>query len=237
VKRLLSVGLSCACLLLVGSTSLRAAAPASDAASSFSVSEKTAVPGLTLQPGSYSIRMVDQMADRVIVRVDSASGGAHSTFIGLRDPALPKSGSTGQISWGKAPDGQKALRGFTFPGGTTVDFVYPKAEAVSLAKLNSSKVPAIDPASEGKVEAKNLSKDDMEVVTLWMLSSTQVGPNDDAPAIKAERFQQTASVAKKPVIAALPHTGSTMPIVWMVGVFSLLGAGVLRVKRTALSAN
>jgi hypothetical protein len=54
--------------------------------------------------------------------------------------------------------------------------------------LNSSKVPAIDPASEGKVEAKNLTKDDMEIVTLWMLSSTRVGPSDSVPEIKAELY-------------------------------------------------
>ena len=74
-----------------------------------------------------------------------------------------------------------------------VEFVYPKAEAVAIAKSNQSKVPAIDPASEGKVADKSLSKDDMEVVTLWLLSSTTVGPNDTTPAIKAEKYQQVAS--------------------------------------------
>ena len=74
-----------------------------------------------------------------------------------------------------------------------VEFVYPKADAVAIAKSNQSKVPAIDPASEGKVADKNLSQDDMEVVTLWLLSSTTVGPNDSAPAIKAEKYQQVAT--------------------------------------------
>jgi hypothetical protein len=100
--------------------------------------------------------------------------------------------------------------------------------------LNSSKVPAIDPASEGKVEAKNLTKDDMEIVTLWMLSSTRVGPSDSAPETKAERYQASATTPtapRKTVISALPHTASFMPLVSCLGISSLIDAGFLRTSR------
>ena len=211
-----------------------AADPAGSA--KFAVSESTKVPGLTLQPGTYSIRVVDHLADRLIVRVDDPNGSVHSTFIGIQNRGIPKPSAPGAVSWSSPADGTTALRGFEFPGnGPVVEFVYPKAEAVAIAKTNSSKVAAIDPASEGKVSDPSLSKDDMEVVTLWMLSSTQVGPGDAAPSIKAERYQQVASAKPpKPVVSALPHTGSEMPLVWLVGAFSLAGAGVLRIRRAAL---
>jgi hypothetical protein len=220
--------------VIATSTLSFAAAPVSDnppAVAKFSVAERTEVPGLTLQPGSYSIKVIDHLADRYIVRVDSANGNVHSTFIGLPNATMGKASASGLIKWGAGPEGQNAVRGYTFPGGTTVQFVYPKAEAVSIAKSNASKVPAIDPASEGKVEAKNLSKDDMEIVTLWMLSSTQVGPSDSAPEIKAERYQASASTPpppRKPVITALPHTASFMPVLFCLAIISFVTAAVLR---------
>jgi len=91
-------------------------------------------------------------------------------------------------------------------------------------------VPAVDPASEGKVADSTLSQDDMQLLTLWLLSLEQVGPSDAAnakPGIKAERYTQVASV-QKPVIKALPHTASRVPLVWLVGFCSLIAAIMLR---------
>ncbi len=225
-------------------------APAdSDLKAKFNVSQETEVPGLKLPPGAYSIRVLDHLSDRVIVRIDDASTGKHSTFIGLPSKNPARSGS-GIINYASGPDGGAAARGFTFAGGTTVEFVYPKAEAVSLAKLNGTKVTAIDPASEGRVAKQDneLSKDDMEVVTLWTLSSTKVGPDDAAPAIKAERYQQPAPAASaqvavnhkpavKPVIAKLPHTAGYLPLIVILTAFSLLGAAVLRFGRFSFLSN
>ena len=271
--------LVCAVSLLAGSAAMYAAEPA---ASEFTVSEQSKVPGLTLKPGTYSIRVVDHLADRLIVRVDSTQGNAHATFLGIQNGSIDKPSTSGPVAWGRSPKGGTILRGFEFPGGgSVVEFVYPKADAVSIAKVNDAKVPAIDPASEGKVSDKSLSKDDLEVVTLWLLSATTVGPNDAAkPAIQAEKYQApantqvaTGSVAApqptasanvgsapqpsysapaksaapqqvaamhkpKPVIAKLPHTASAMPLLWMLGGLSLLGAAILRLFRTgAVSAS
>ncbi len=245
----------CTVSLLAGSVAVCAA----QTASQFTVSEQTKVPGLTLKPGTYSIRVVDHLSDRLIVRVDGAQGNAHSTFLGIQNGNISKPSSSGPVVWSKSPKGGTILRGFEFPGGgSVVEFVYPKAEAVSIATVNDSKVPAIDPASEGKVADKSLSKDDLEVVTLWLLSSTTVGPNDSKPGIAAEKYvappsNQVASAGTapaignsseaapapvrkaKPVIAKLPHTASTMPLIWMLGAFSLLGAALLRTFRLGVT--
>ena len=249
--------LVCVVSLLAGSAAMYAAEPA---ASQFTVSEQSKVPGLTLKPGTYSIRVVDHLSDRLIVRVDSAQGNTHATFLGIQNGNIAKPSTSGPVVWSKSPKGGTILRGFEFPGGgSVVEFVYPKAEAVSIATVNDSKVPAIDPASEGKVADKSLSKDDMEVVTLWLLSSTTVGPNEK-PGIQAEKYQappsnQVASAGPapavgdpsapapaappvrkaKPVIAKLPHTASAMPLVWMLGGFSLLAAALLRGLRMGMA--
>ena len=212
------------------------AAGAENPSAKFTVSQQTLVPGMTLQPGSYSIKVLDHLQDRYIVRIDDASGSEHSTFISVQDPKVKSAGKTGAVPWNAGPDGNSALRGFTFGSSTPpLEFVYPKADAVAIAKLNDSKVPAIDPASEGRpAEVSGLSKEDMEIVTLWLLSSSTVGPSDTAPTIKAEKMQQVASVKPpKPVLDRLPHTAGTLPLALLTGMGALGAAAFLRRRRLA----
>ena len=212
------------------------AAGGENPSANFTVSQQTLVPGMTLQPGSYSIKVLDHLQDRYIVRIDNASGNEHSTFISVQDPKVKSAGKTGAVPWSSGPDGNSALRGFTFGSNTPpLEFVYPKADAVAIAKLNDSKVPAIDPASEGRpAEVSGLSKEDMEIVTLWLLSSSTVGPSDTAPTIKAEKMQQVASNhPPKPVIEKLPHTASDLPAVLLTGLIAAGGATYLRRRRIA----
>jgi hypothetical protein len=199
--------------------------------------EPTNIPGLTLPPGTYSIHVVDHLSERFIVRVDAPKRGIHYSFLALENAAIPKPQAPGPVAWSNPPAaGKEYLRGWLFPGVPEVlEFVYPKAEAVDIAKSNQAKVPAIDPASEGRAPAiKGLSKSDMELVTLWLLSSTQVGPGDSSGGIQAERYkEQVAGVPQKPVIRKLPQTGSYLPLVGLLGAFSLLTAIALRIFRPA----
>lgn len=205
--------------------------------SDFTVSQQTQIPGTTLKPGSYSIRVVDKLADRTILEVDSASGKAMATFLGLAGSSLPKSSGAGKIAYDSGTDGKSALRGFAFPKGPVLEFVYPKDEAVSLAKANGNKVPAIDPASEGRVADPSLSKGDMEVVTLWMLSTTKVGTDGTGPGIKAEKYQQqvASNHPPRPAIKELPHTASELPLMILLGAGSLLAGAMLSVRRRTVA--
>ncbi len=199
----------------------------------FTVSDETQIPGRTLAPGTYTIQIVDHLADRMILRVGQ-NGSSGTVFLGLPKSDLAKPASSGPITL-KA-DGKTALRGFAFSDGTVAEFVYPKAEAVTLAKSNDTKIPAIDPASEGRVTTDTgLSKQDMQMVTLWMLSPTPVGPDDQGPGVKATRYQQVASVdapkPPRPAMRALPHTAGLMPTFWLAAFLCLCGAGMLRLRR------
>jgi hypothetical protein len=216
---------------------LLAAGPAKPTAD-FTISNPSHVPGATLEPGSYTIHIVNQLSDRIILKVDSVRGNVHLTFIGIPNSKIERPSSTGPIRWARSSDGMEYLKGWYFPGSASVvEFVYPKADAVAIATTNPAKVPAVDPASEGKVTDSSLSQGDMQLLTLWLLSLEQVGtPNQTSadsasakPSIKAERYTEVASVDHKPVIKALPHTASLVPLVWLVGFCSLLAATVLRV--------
>ena len=238
---------ACGALLFASALAQASVAPEVGSATTFSIQNQTQIPGRTLKPGTYNIRVVDHLSDRLILRVDGP-GSKPTTFIGLPSSGLTKPAGGGPIALNAGASAQSALRGFAFPDGTVTEFVYPKAEAVSLAKANDTTIPAIDPASEGKPDAlASLSHSDMEMVTLWMLSPTPVGP--DTPAgIQAARYKAPAEQASnnepapprsrpaakaRPVVAALPHTASELPLVWLAGLLSLIAAGALTTRRLA----
>ncbi len=161
-----------------------------DLAETFSVTSNTQVPGKILKPGTYTIRILDHLADRIALRIEDSHGKSEGVFLGV--PNADLAGRMGPISWQNGPHKTDALRGFAFPSGA-VEFVYAKEEAVPLAKANASKVLAIDPASEGRPKASNLSDEDRKLVTLWTLAATRVGPEGGSqPAIKAERYNAPA---------------------------------------------
>jgi hypothetical protein len=194
-----------------------------------------------LKPGAYTIRIVDHLTDRMIIEVDR-DGKEQATFLALPSSSLAKPSTAGPmlLNGGKTA----AIRGFSFDSGTLAEFVYPKAEAVTLAKANNAKIPAVDPESEGRSPDPKLSAKDMREVNLWMLSPTIVGPGSGAPAIQAERYQQVASASTpapppaqprrqpKPLMTALPHTAGEGPLVALAGLFSLTAAGLLARRRS-----
>jgi hypothetical protein len=197
--------------------------------STFTTSEPTNIPGLTLDPGSYSIRVVDHLSERYVVRIDAPGGRIHYSFLALENPEIPKPAKAGRVLWSNPAGGKRYVRGWLLPETSFVlEFVYPKAEAVAIAKSNQARVPAIDPASEGRpIEIKGMSKSDLRLITLWLLSSTHVGPGDTASGIQAERYPEVAT-ARKPVISKLPQTASNLPWVALLGVLSVLSALTIR---------
>lgn len=197
--------------------------------SDFNLSSPSAVPGASLQPGSYKIEVVNRLSDRMILRVESPDGALRTTFIGIPNHDIAKPMSAGPVSWRNTANGATYIKGWYFAGTpSVVEFVYPKADALAIASSNPSKVPAVDPASEGKPADNTLSQDDMQLLTLWMLSVQQVGGSGQAPQVKAERYQTMASVSHKPVLNAIPHTASLQPVVWLAALISILIAVVLR---------
>ena len=210
---------TCAFLALLSPVMLHAATPRHASAAflpsdptqltaSFSVASDTTVPGKVLKAGSYTIRVVDHLSDRIVLRIEDPEGKPATTFLGLPASGLGASGS-GPVSWTNSPKGSHALRGFAFTGGNSVEFVYPKDEAVAIAKVNSAKVAAIDPASDNLPAHKDLSREDMQMVTLWSLSATRVGPNDKStPAIQAEHYKAAETTVAE--ATPMPSTSSTL---------------------------
>lgn len=172
--------------LVLSSTSLTQAQTAS---APLQISQKTEAPGVSLSPGSYTVRIADHLNDRIIVQLQKSGSPDVATLLAYPNPALAGSGP---VLFGTGLKSKPTLRGFAFSGGPTVEFVYPKGDAVTLAKANGVKVMAVDPDSEGRPKLPQLTQSDMNEVTLWMLTPTPVQPG--APAgIQAARYQPPTS--------------------------------------------
>ena len=185
-------------------------AQAQNPSSAFQLTKKTEAPGVSLTPGSYNVRIADHLNDRVIVQVDKTGGHETATLLAYPNATI-SGGATGPILFSSGLKNKPTLRGFAFPGGPTVEFVYPKQDAVTLAKANDVKVMAVDPASEGRPKLPQLTSNDMNEVTLWMLTPTTVQPGSQ-PGIQAARYQPpVAAPASNEVASAPPPPTGTAP--------------------------
>ena len=219
----------------------------------FTVSQPTMVPGLTLKPGGYSIHILDHLQDRFVLRLEGPSGSPHTLFIGVPSSAVTRAGGPGAVNWGSAPDNKAAMRGFVFPGDNgAVQFVYPKNDAVALAKLNHEKILAVDPASEGRSpQLSDLTNDEIQMVTLWTLTPSSVGPEPGAEvkiaAAKYEGENQQVASANPPTqpapptpamkkMKSLPHTASNLPLISLIGLLAACGGSLLLIRRLTTNA-
>lgn len=208
----------------------------STGASSLQLGAETETPGGVLKSGGYTIRIADHLADRVVIEVRNAQGDVDEKFLGVPARDIPASSPAGPVL-AAGENGASALRGFSFARGNVIEFVYPKNDAVGLAKASGSTVLAIDPASEGMPAVGGLDAADMKIVTLWMLTPKPVGPDSATVDISAARYKgkttgsKEVAEARPPVVSRLPKTGSDLP--WLVllacGWFGL--ALMLRVRR------
>ena len=218
--------------------------------SAFTVQHETKIPDVTLKPGDYSIRISDHLADRMLVQIRSIDGRVDETFLGVPAKNIQNAPAKGP-ALAVADNGKSAMRGFTFPDGQVVEFVYQKKDAVELAKIESSTVLAIDPSAEGIASSKRLSPEDMKIVTLWMLTPTPVGPANKKVNIAAERYhaptvEQTeaqvpplpgsaiaasAPAARRPVVARLPKTASDLPLLELLSACLICVGLTLRQRR------
>ena len=190
------------------------------------------VPGVgaqTLPAGTYVFRLVDSSSDRNIVQIVSPDGThVYTTILAIANYRLHPTDKTA-ISFRERPEGQpEAIRAWFYPGDQWgQEFVYPKTEAVELAKDSEQPVLAMPVDTEPTVVALKIAP--IVAVQPTGEEAPETAVVGAAPAVEPVQV----AVAEPP--AALPHTASSMPLLALIGLL-LLGAGLslaLFDKRTA----
>lgn len=166
------------------------------------LSEPTEIPGKVLPPGEYVVKVVDTQRVRSIVQfLNPAETEVIATVLAIPTRRAPAAETTEFTYFQRSEGAPQAMKSWIYPGENFgVEFVYPKAEAITLAEKTHETVYAT-PAPQPTLES--------EVV--------QVTPELKEVPYHAEP------------LPALPKTGSDLPLVGLLAAASLAGAAGLRI--------
>lgn len=204
------------------------------------------IPGATLQPGKYVMRLVDSQSNRHIVRVLSEDEKeVIATILATPNYRLSPTGET-ELSFWEVPKGSPAaLRAWFYPGDNFgQEFAYPKDQATALSASLAAEVPAISDEDQAVIaEASNEpaavqeeQREEATPPTVTAVAEPPAGEVEPAPAPPEPAVQEPAESRVEEGIAvevpsALPRTASSMPLIGLVGAL-LLGLGfMIRVIR------
>ena len=119
------------------------------------IDETIQVPGATLPPGKYVVKLADSPSNRHIVRFfNEDQSKVLATVLAVPNQRMQPSGET-QLGWYETPAGEPpALRSWFYPGDTFgQQFVYPKEQARAIAGRTKRNVPAMDDNAATKLNS------------------------------------------------------------------------------------
>jgi hypothetical protein len=207
------------------------------------VSETIQLPNVTLQPGTYTFKLLDSQSDRHIVQVFDKDG-MHliTTILAIPNYRLQPTGKSKFTFW-EVPAGQPpAMRAWFYPGDNFgQEFAYPKNMSTQIAASAKMAVPTTTAATteeykSAPVTATNENGTSSSLDTQAYTAQTAPAP---APVVTPEPTpappqEVAAAPAPEPVQETpteLPHTASSIPLIGLAGIVSLLAFFALGSKR------
>lgn len=184
------------------------------------ITEPIQVPGATLAPGEYVMKLLDSPSDRHIVQIFNADETkVETTILAIPNYRLKPTGKTAFTFWEMPPGQPKALRAWFYPGDNFgQEFAYPKVKATEIATVAHAEVPAVEATKPAELAAAPVEKVEP--------------PAAPAPA-PVEVAQAPPAPAPAPAPAALPKTASPYPMIGLFGVAALMTFVLIRVVRTS----
>ena len=189
------------------------------------------IPGATLPAGTYTFKMASPSTSAHIVQVLSRDGKkVYSSFFAVPNVRLdtPKEAI---VMFAERPAGvAQAVHIWYYPGNSTgEEFIYPKREAMAIAKANRTTVLSSDDDTSVK-DAKVVRID-----ATGTASTADAVP--EAVVADAQPAQQSAPATTVGTArrTSLPKTGSDLGLMALLGALSLAGALGARQIRTHLA--
>jgi hypothetical protein len=189
----------------------------------------------TLPAGTYVFKLLDSQSDRHIVQIFSEDmKTVYATILAIPNYRLHATDKT-VITFSERPAGEpEALRAWFYPGKNWGDeFVYPKARAMVIAQ--TSNLPVLFTPTDIAVEVAEPIKtaDAPVVVEMKRAPIMAVQPTGEqveiATVVTAPPLAELpVATTAAPVADTLPATGSTMPLIGLMGLIALGGALSLR---------
>lgn len=215
--------------LLTLASSPKARADQWDKRTILNINEPLEIPGATLQPGKYVIRLLDSTSNRHIVQVfNGDESHLVTTVLAIPNYRLRATGNT-QFTYWETPAGQPpALRAWFYPGDLFgQEFAYKPTQATQIAQATNQNVVT--------TEAQNAT----ELPNAPVRTTTPQGQQQElGPAYTPPPQAATPPPAPAPAPMArrtLPRTGSSMPLVGLIGLLSLGAALATRIVSRRLA--
>jgi hypothetical protein len=167
-------------------------------------SQDVEVPGKILPAGTYTFQLLDSLSDRHIVQIFNADG-SHiiATILAINNYRLEPTGETVMKFSERPGDSPEALRAWFYPGDNFgQEFVYPKVRAIQLAQVAKVPVPAV-------------TADDLDDKVIRTIPIVAVTP--DQKEVEVTKVIQTTPKETE----ELPQTGSTIPLIALLGGLSI----------------
>jgi hypothetical protein len=186
-----------------------------------------------LPAGVYVFKILDSQSDRHIVQIfDKDETTVYATILAIPNYRLHATDKT-VITFSERLAGEpEALRAWFYPGRNWgEEFVYPKAQAVAIAKATNVPVlfTVIDLPAEAAEPIKSV--DEPVVAELKRAPIMAIKPSGEevevAEVVTPPPTQtEVATASPQPTTAAatLPSTASTLPLIAMFGFIALAGA-------------
>jgi len=194
-----------------------------------------------LPAGTYVFKVLESGSDRHIVQISSKDElTVYATILAIPNLRLKATDKT-VMTFSERPAGQpEALRAWFYPGKEWgEEFVYPKSRAIQLAKETNTPVLFTPVEITPEVVVPIKSPAEPVVVELKKAPVMAIQPTGEevqiAEVVIPPPTETFVAAAPPPVLAELPATASSTPLIALFGVLALAGAGILSsVRKRAL---
>ena len=220
------LGIICLVMASIAGPAVRADDPAQQATVTIQSPEQ--VPGSVLPAGTYMFRKTGAQSGWVIVQVYSKDGSALvTTILAYPNAKVASNGQNFVVYPANGSGTIPAMEGIVFTGDSTVEqFAYPKAAADQIGAANHIRIP-----TTGTDDAYPSSLPD--AASSWSAPVTSGSDSDsamtaqDTPNSAPNNAPNDAMMRQE----ELPQTASPLPMVALIGLFSVAGIVILRKMR------
>jgi hypothetical protein len=248
----LASSVRCAAVGLIGLVMVvvpKAKADESDQKTVVTFSGPVEIPGQVLPAGTYVFKVADSQSDRNVVEVyNKDENHLWGTFLAVPDYRLRPRGKPIVTFEERAAGAPEAVKAWFYPGDNYGhEFVYPKVKAAQLAKANNQPVASmpnelaanttqptqnansanVTAMMQAPLKAQKPTQEEVEIIEVFPPSpprETASSPESQtSPAANEQAYNNQPALPDR-----LPKTAGELPLIGLIGLFSLAIAGLFR---------
>lgn len=205
----------------------------------FTFSGPVQIPGHTLPAGTYMFKLADSPSNRHIVQVFNKDGSKlYATILAIPDQRLDPADKP-VVMFKETPAGTpSAVRAWFYPGNTIGDeFVYPKEQAMRIAKATHE--PVLSITDESNMKSAEVTRIDESGAATTTTSTAPAGTSGSSAPRMTEQTTRAATATAAPSSKAasssrtrrLPRTASPLTLYELMSGLAFAGAfGIRRLR-------